>query len=140
VIITLADNAVPKSVHKELAYRISQGIDKTKHIYPAPCDSRDSCLDVGLDLNAKRLITISIQTNTSTGGMGSRLGELSIDAVLYDVVSRRQLSQLKNQKGQALSFDVKNMPWNQAIDRLFTNNAPIKQLKTIARDCGIQTC
>lgn len=140
LVITITEQEIPKSIHKELAYRISGDLKKSKHIYPAPCSHRDDCLNFARSMSAKRLITVSIQTSTSTGRMGSSLGELTIDAALYDVSSGRQLSQLQNQKGQVLSFDAENIAWQQAIDRLFTNNTAIKQLKNTAHKCSIQKC
>ena len=140
VVITMAKQELPDSVHKELAFRMTKGIAKSQHFYPAPCENRKSCLEFALDVHAKQLIIVSARTRTSSGAMGSRVGDLTIDAALYDVASQRQLHQFQNQTGQVLTFDANNMHWEQAVNRLFKDNAPIKQLQTIARDCGVQNC
>lgn len=140
LVVTLSEQDMAKSVHKELAYRISSGLKNSKHIYPSPCANRESCLDYARTMNAKRLILVSVKTSTSTGDMGSTLGSLQIDSSLYDVASGRQLNQFLNQQGQVLSFDAHNIPWNQAIERLFNKNVAIKQLKETAHECSIHQC
>ena len=140
IIITLEEQATPRSVHKELAYRISKGLKQSKHIYPAPCAKTDDCLQYARSMRASRLIIIPLKTSTSTGGMGSKLGELTIDTILYDVESGRKLSHIQNQKGQVLSFDANNIAWEQAIERLFSNNTDIQKLRSTALKCSVQQC
>ena len=140
IVVTLSDQSLSKAVHKELAYRISSGLKNSKHIYPAPCENRESCLGYARSMYAKRLILVSVKTTKSTGDMGSTLGILKMDSALYDIASGRQLAQFLNQQGQALSFDPDNIAWTQAIERLFDKNVVITQLKKTAQQCSVQQC
>ena len=140
LVITLSDQNLAKSVHKELAYRISTGLKNTKHIYPAPCENRDTCLGYARTMSAKRLILVSVKTTTSIGDMGSTLGTMQLASSLYDVATGRQLTQFLNQQGKVLSFDADNIAWNQAIERLFNQNIAIKKLKETAQECSYQKC
>lgn len=140
LIVTLADQSVPKSVHKELAYRISSGLKQSKHLYPAPCHSSEDCLQYARSMRANMLIMLPFRTSTTAGDMGSLIGELSIDATLYDVMSGRKLDHMQNQKGQMLSFDVGTLIWGQAIERLFANNTEIQNLKSTTLKCSTQQC
>ena len=140
LVLTVSSQKLPEALHKELASRFGNDIANSKHIYPAPCSLLDECLRYAQSRRAKHLILVTLRTSVTEGDMGGMLAELSIDALLFDVASSRQLSGVQHQKGQVVSFDPQNIAWAQAIDRLFTNNPAINQLRQTAKSCNINKC
>ena len=133
LVLTASKQKLPESLHKDLATRFGRDLTNSKLVYPAPCNQRETCLRYAQSLRAKRLIFVTLHTVITEGDMGGVLAELSIDASLLNVENGRQLSGLQNQKGQVVSFDPQNIHWEQAIDRLFADNAAINQLKNTAK-------
>jgi hypothetical protein len=140
LVLTVSSQKLPEVTHKELASRFGNDMANSKYIYPAPCSLRDECLRYAQSRRAKHLILVTIRTSVTEGDMGGMLAELSIDALLFDVTSSRQLSGVQHQKGQVVSFDSQNIAWAQAIDRLFTNNPAINQFTQAAKSCDINKC
>jgi hypothetical protein len=140
LVITTSSQDLPKAVHKEIAYRLSRGIKNSLHIYPSPCNQSKNCLHYAESLGAKSLIFVEATASVSVSDMGSYIGDLAIDSTLLEVASGRQLSYIQNQVGQVLSFDLKKMKWEQAIKRMFTDNAIISSHIKRTRHCTSQVC
>jgi hypothetical protein len=140
LVITLSDDDLPESIHKEIAYRLSTGISGRRHLYPAPCSNASNCLRIARQKHAKTLVLVDIELDINSGTMGSYIGDMSLSSIVFDVESERQINQVQNQIGQALSFSRSKMKWGQAVTRIFENNELLADQVQTARRCSIEVC
>ena len=139
LVITTSDKKLRKSLHRELAYRFTRGVKKLKHLYPANCNSMDSCIELAKKYGAKRLVWIVVDASVTDGDMGSRIGELNVNASFYDIKKNRLLSGLRNQKAKVLSFDD-YIAWEQAVEKIFDKNIAVDKLRKDILRCSTQKC
>ena len=140
LVVTLSKQQLSDALHKEIAYRLANGLKKSQHLTPAPCSDHASCIDTARNLGAKQLILAEASTQMSQGSMGSWQGELTLHAALYNVGSGSIITQFQNQKGQLLTFNRTQVAWEQALERLFQDNEQTMALRTTALRCTVQQC
>ena len=140
IAITLAPKDLPDYVQKEIVYKFGSGIRQFQHLFPAPCKAKSSCLTYAKEIGSKQLLLVQIQTQLTSGNLGSWNGELSLDAGLLDVESNTTIYQVNQLKGQLLAFSKQQINWGQATERLFANHQETSYLKKMILKCSTQIC
>ncbi len=140
LIITLSEDFIPQVIHKELAYRLSRGINNSRHLYPSPCADLATCLRYAQKVGARSLILSELRVKLSSSEMGSLLGRVEVDSELYAIETTRLLDQVKGQVGEVLSFNRNNIRWEQAVERMFDGNTSFQRFIQTSLRCSTELC
>ena len=87
------------------------------------CKTLPDCMDMARINNSQLMIYVQIKTSTTKQDLGIVEGGLHIVLSLYDVTTKKKLFQHITNNLKKLSLDIKQIPWNKMIDKLFTTHS-----------------